>query len=185
MNNHGLPPHAPVSIVTVFAAVLSLLGLMLLALHGHGGPEAGWMARILHPAPTAITLTPGPGDHESGHFARCHGPGRYTCVIDGDTIWYKGSKIRVADINAPEVSEPACDAELELGEKATARMTELLNQGAFSLVPLPSKNGGGRDVDVYGRKLRSITRGGHSLGAVLVAEGLAERWVGFRRDWCD
>ena len=37
---------------------------------------------------------------------------------------------------------------------------------------------------VYGRKLRQITRGGTSLGEVLVAEGLAERWIGYRRNWC-
>ena len=42
----------------------------------------------------------------------------------------------------------------------------------------------GRDVDRYGRQLRIVTRGGQSLGAVLVAEGLAETWAGKRGDWC-
>jgi len=55
----------------------------------------------------------------------------------------------------------------------------LLNAGAFSVVA-----DGKRDVDKYGRKLRDITRGGKSLGSVLVSEGLAERWTGRRRDWC-
>ncbi len=165
----------PRSVLLVIAGVLALLALMLGALHWRGR-----MAAMLHPGEAKIVLTQGPQDREYGHFAICHGPGRTTCVIDGDTIWYRAAKIRLADINAPEVSEPTCDAELDLGEKATNRMVELLNQGRFSLVPLP-----GRDADVYGRKLRTITRGGRSLGGVLVAEGLAERWVGVRRDWCD
>ena len=41
-----------------------------------------------------------------------------------------------------------------------------------------------RDQDQYGRDLRIITRDGQSLGDTLVAEGLAERWQGYRRDWC-
>lgn len=138
-----------------------------------------WMAGVFHFASARIVLVAGPQDHESAHFDHCHTAMRINCIVDGDTIWYHHEKIRLSDINAPEVSEPACDYELDLGEKATERMLELLNQGRFSLVPLP-----GRDADVYGRKLRAIMRGGNSLGEVLVAEGLAERWIGYRRDWC-
>lgn len=105
---------------------------------------------------------------------------RRTCVVDGDTIWYEGAKIRIADINTPETSEPDCAQEAELGARATARMTELLNEGAFSLEAWTD----GRDKDRYGRELRIVTRGGQSLGEVLVAEGLAERWTGHRRNWC-
>jgi endonuclease YncB( thermonuclease family) len=35
-----------------------------------------------------------------------------------------------------------------------------------------------------GRSLMRVTRGGTSLGAVLVNEGLAEEWGGARRAWC-
>ncbi|TCM17158.1 endonuclease YncB(thermonuclease family) [Novosphingobium sp. PhB165] len=119
-------------------------------------------------------------DTDAAHFAHCHGRARRTCVVDGDTIWYEGKKIRIADINAPETSTPSCPQEAALGARATARMTELLNQGPFSLEPWND----GRDTDRYGRQLRVITRGGHSLGLVLVDEGLAERWIGYRRNWC-
>jgi micrococcal nuclease len=54
----------------------------------------------------------------------------------------------------------------------------LLNQGGFSLQSID------RDQDQYGRDLRIITRDGQSLGDILVAEGLAERWQGYRRNWC-
>ena len=117
-------------------------------------------------------------DSEAALFQRCTGPARVTCVVDGDTIWYRGEKIRLADINAPEVSQPACAAEAVLGERATRRLTELLNAGSFSL------ERDGRDSDRYGRKLRVITRRGASLGSTLEAEGLAEHWQGRRGDWC-
>lgn len=111
-------------------------------------------------------------------FGRCSGPIRINCVVDGDTFWLKGTKYRIADINTPEVSNPACSFEAELGERATARLIGLLNGGGFSL------QNADRDEDKYGRKLRVVTRGGASLGEALVSEGLAERWSGRRRNWC-
>lgn len=111
-------------------------------------------------------------------LARCSGPIRTTCVVDGDTFWLEGTKIRIADINTPEVGEPKCPSEAELGERATERLIVLLNDGGFSLRPID------RDEDRYGRKLRIVTRGGTSLGDILVDEGLAERWTGSRRNWC-
>lgn len=129
--------------------------------------------------PTPVTVASGP-DRENARFAHCSGPKRSTCVVDGDTFWYEGRKIRIADINAPETSSPSCPREAALGAKATARMTELLNQGAFSLQAWTD----GRDTDRYGRALRVVTRDGRSLGEVLVSEGLAERWKGYRGNWC-
>ena len=117
-------------------------------------------------------------DPETARFQRCSGPGRVTCVVDGDTIWYRGIKIRLSDINAPEVSQPACATEADLGERATRRLTELLNAGPFSL------HREGRDVDRYGRLLRVVSRRGASLGRTLEGEGLAEHWQGRRGNWC-
>jgi micrococcal nuclease len=111
-------------------------------------------------------------------FPICSGPMRTTCVVDGDTFWLEGLKYRVADIDTPEVSEPQCAAERALGRKATERFTNLLNAGPFELKAADS------DEDRYGRKLRIVTRGGDSLGQVLVAEGLAHRWDGGKHSWC-
>lgn len=111
-------------------------------------------------------------------FAECSGPVRYTCVVDGDTFWLKGEKIRIADINTPEVSEPQCEAEAVRGAAATRLLIGLLNAGGFSLESVD------RDEDRFGRKLRVVTRGGDSLGEALVDEGLAERWTGSRSSWC-
>lgn len=99
-------------------------------------------------------------------------------VIDGDTFHYRGEKIRVADIDTPEV-RGRCPYETALAARATARMRELLHAGPFALEPIP-----GRDEDRYGRKLRVVTRDGRSLGDQLVAEGLARTWSGRREPWC-
>lgn len=111
-------------------------------------------------------------------FSLCHTGGGTNCVVDGDTIWLKGVKIRIADIDAPETHPPRCQSEAELGNRATIRLQQLLNAGAFTVETA------GRDEDRYGRKLRVFTRDGQSLGAILVNEGLARPWGGARRPWC-
>jgi micrococcal nuclease len=123
---------------------------------------------VLHPSTTGFSA-----------FSLCGGRGQSNCVVDGDTIWYGGVKIRLADIDTPEVFSPKCASEAALGRRATERLRELLNAGPFEVVP-----GGSRDVDRYGRKLRILERHGRSLGDILIAEGLARRWDGARRSWC-
>lgn len=111
-------------------------------------------------------------------FAVC-GIVRRTCVIDGDTFWLDGEKIRLADIDTPEISEPRCPSEYDRGIQARDRLVVLLNDGAFNLRPI-----GGRDADQYGRKLRVAMRDGRSIGDQLVGEGLARTWTGRREPWC-
>jgi micrococcal nuclease len=99
-------------------------------------------------------------------------------VIDGDTFALAGARIRIADIDAPEV-HGRCASETALAARATARMGALLAAGPFTLARI-----GARDRDVYGRQLRIVMRGGRSLGDQLVAEGLARTWTGHREPWC-
>lgn len=117
-------------------------------------------------------------DREAAAFGPCAGPARVTCVVDGDTFWYRGLKIRLADINAPELGHPGCAHEARMAAAATRRLTDLLNAGPFTLAIT------GRETDRYGRALRVVMRGGESLGTVLEREGLAEHWQGRRGDWC-
>lgn len=111
-------------------------------------------------------------------FSSCEGSHRVTCVVDGDTFWLDGLKIRIADINAPETGHPSCASEARLGMAATRRLTELLNSGPFALETQ------GRDKDRYGRSLRVVVRNGQSIGLTLEREGLAEHWKGRRGNWC-
>jgi len=125
------------------------------------------------------TVTLAASNVASIKFGKCTGGHRTACVIDGDTLWIGGTKIRIADIDAPEISEPKCASELALGNRATQRLVELVNQGPFELQAWP-----GRDKDRYGRALRVLVRHGHSLGDILVSEGLARTWTGRREPWC-
>ncbi|WP_041391223.1 thermonuclease family protein [Sphingobium chlorophenolicum] len=123
---------------------------------------------------------PGPvvRDTLSARFGLCHSGGGTNCVVDGDTFWFQGERVRVMDIDAPETHPPRCAEEAALGERATLRLQALMNAGPFSL------ESGDRDMDRYGRALRVVTRGGESIGEMLVAEGLAREWEGARRPWC-
>jgi endonuclease YncB( thermonuclease family) len=159
------PPH----IALIFVSTLALMLLMLTAIN--------WRHWLNDTPPLPVAA---PADTLSAHFALCEGPVRTTCVVDGDTIWFQGAKIRIADINAPEVTDARCNYELDLGRRATQRLIVLLNAGSFSLVSPEA-----RDADRYDRKLRNVMRGGRSLGDVLVQEGLAEAWTGHRRNWCE
>jgi micrococcal nuclease len=118
-------------------------------------------------------------DSHSAKFSICSHAPRTNCVVDGDTFWFRGQKIRIADIDTPELSPPRCAREARLGEVAKYRLLGLLNAGAFSLAS------GSRDKDRNGRMLRVVLRKGSSIGHILVAEGLARHWEGRRRSWCD
>ena len=54
-------------------------------------------------------------------FALCAEGPRTTCVVDGDTFWLNGEKVRIADINAPETHSAGCPEEQALGDRATRR----------------------------------------------------------------
>lgn len=133
-------------------------------------------ATIVHAARLADDR--GTPDSVSARFDVCGHGVRVTCVVDGDTFWLRGQKIRIADIDTPEISAPRCPAELDRGRLATQRLAGLLNAGPFSL------ESGARAQDRYGRALLRVTRNGASLGDVLVDEGLAVRFGNGRPDWC-
>ena len=116
----------------------------------------------------------------SASFTLCNQFSRGDCVIDGDTFYLRGQRVRIADIDAPQTQPARCEYEQELAEQATRRLLDWLNAGPFSLEPWEE-----RDEDAYGRKLRAVVRDGNSLGSVLVSEGLAREWSGRPLPWCD
>ena len=160
----------------VSAAVLAAVWILL--------PQ-GFMSHVeeqasAKPAPEDIPSTETTGSiARPTRFTFCGGGSMVNCVVDGDTFRLSGDKIRIADIDTPELHPARCPYEQALGEAAKQRLLELLNAGPFDLRPID------RDTDRYGRKLRVVMRGGKSLGDVLVTEGLARTWEGRRRGWCD
>jgi endonuclease YncB( thermonuclease family) len=95
---------------------------------------------------------------------------RVNCVVDGDTLWLNGEKIRIAEIDTPEING-RCSAERALALRARGRLVELLRAG-----PVRFQRVG---KDRYGRTLARFG----SVSEQLIREGLAHRWPS-RKDWC-
>jgi len=111
-------------------------------------------------------------------FGSCHEGGGTNCVVDGDTVWIAGEKVRIAGIDAPETHEFKCAEEAELGRRSAERLRAMLNSGAVVATPA------GRDRDPNGRLLRNVAVDGRDVGKALIAEGLARDYAGGKRGWC-
>jgi endonuclease YncB( thermonuclease family) len=135
----------------------------------------GGLAWTMLPAAEPI---PGSAAPIRAAFDLCHSGGGTNCVVDGDTFWMAGVKIRIADIDTPETHPARCPEEARLGAAATQRLQALLNSGAVTLHPID------RDTDRYGRKLRRVDVDGRGVGDTLIAEGLARPYRGRRMGWC-
>ena len=111
-------------------------------------------------------------------FGTCKWGGGTNCVVDGDTFWIGGEKVRIAGIDAPETHPARCDDEARLGEEATEKLRALLNGGAVTMTSID------RDRDVYGRLLRNVAVNGADVGEAMVGAGVAREYAGGRRPWC-
>ncbi|WEX86360.1 thermonuclease family protein [Sinorhizobium garamanticum] len=130
------------------------------------------------PAPVGRPMEqPTPRFADSNTFYFC-GIRNDNCVVDGDTFLFKGEKILIADIDAPETKEAKCEAERARGFYAKQRLRELLNAGKFTVVA--SRGGGGKE----GGTPHLVMRNGRSLGDVLVSEGLVRKRAGEPSSWC-
>jgi endonuclease YncB( thermonuclease family) len=105
---------------------------------------------------------------------------KVTCVVDGDTIWQDGVKMRLLEIDTPETFQAQCDREKQLGEKAKLRLQALMSKG-YRL-----KDSGTKDRTSDHRDLvHVILPDGRDAGKVLVKEGLAQPWPNRGNKWCD
>lgn len=86
-------------------------------------------------------------------------------IIDGDTVAIGRERIRLLDVDAPETSEPRCEAELVRGLEAKQRVRELV--GGASHIELQRSG----EQDRYGRTLGRLLVDGEDLGAILLREG--------------
>lgn len=105
-------------------------------------------------------------------------------IVDGDSIAIDGEEIRLTGFDTPEVKHARCDAERELGQRATSRLEELVcRSGEASVAVVMSKRRPGPAHEAHGRPLARIVVDGLDVGEILVAEGLARRRKP-RRGWC-
>ena len=107
-------------------------------------------------------------------LALCSPGKRVDCIVDGDTFWWKGEKIRIADIDAPE-KDASCAFERRLARHATEGLVRLLQQ------PFKITRTG---KDRFGRTLALVSVDGRDVGATLVDAGLARPWTGHKEHWC-
>jgi endonuclease YncB( thermonuclease family) len=148
-------------------------------------PDAGdmdWQQRAAEaeaaPAPAQVrgSATSPPAVRAS--FGQCKWGGGTNCVVDGDTFYIGGAKVRIAGIDAPETHDYRCASELALGDRATETLRALLNSGAVTMAGI------GRDRDMYGRLLRNVQVDGADVGAAMVSAGVAREYGRGRRPWC-
>ena len=111
-------------------------------------------------------------------FGYCYSGGGTNCVVDGDTFYLNGAKVRIAGIDAPETHPPRCAEEARLGNEATSQLHDLLNSGAVTMTSID------RDRDVYGRLLRNVAVNGADVGEAMIRDGVAREYAGGRRPWC-
>ena len=111
-------------------------------------------------------------------FGFCHTGGGSNCVVDGDTFWIGGQKVRIAGIDAPETHPPRCAEEARLGNEATGMLRSLLNSGAVTMTSID------RDRDTYGRMLRNVAVDGQDVGEAMISAGVAREYGSGRQSWC-
>jgi len=99
-------------------------------------------------------------------------------VVDGDTFYLGGEKVRIAGIDAPETHPPRCADEARLGNQATEKLNALLNSGAVTMTSID------RDRDTYGRLLRNVAVNGQDVGEAMISAGVAREYGSGRRSWC-
>jgi len=108
----------------------------------------------------------------------CGSARRINCVVDGDTLWLDGEKIRIVNIDAPEVNG-RCRTETVRAATATRVLAALVSNRLIRL----EREG----VDKYGRTLASLVTPEGDVGSALVQQRLAVHWRGRREPaetWC-
>jgi micrococcal nuclease len=119
------------------------------------------------------------GAAQSTVIGKCGSETRVTCVVDGDTIWFEGEKIRMMGYDTPEPLTNICGGQKErkLAALASNRLLELLNESQFTI----ERHG----LDRYGHVLAVVRIEGHDVGDILIAESLARSWPDGYEFWCE
>lgn len=100
-------------------------------------------------------------------------------VIDGDTVRIGGDRYRLLGFDTPETRFAKCASELDLGNRATQRLAQLIRAEQIVTLHVNSRR------DRYDRFLARLEVGGQDVGPVLMSEGLARAYQGGQRmGWC-
>jgi endonuclease YncB( thermonuclease family) len=115
-------------------------------------------------------------------------------ILDGDSIRSGQQVYRLMGFNTPESGEAAaCERERMLASQATQRLRQLVAGAELDLRRVPCgcpRGTEGTGQCNYGRLCGTLTVRGQDVGTILIAEGLAERYVCGptacppRKNWC-
>ena len=98
-------------------------------------------------------------------------------VHDGDTILCGRERVRIANIDAPELPDsPKCHdrrvsyawCDYRAGEASRAALVQLMSRGRVMIERL--------GTDRYGRTLATVSVNGVDAGDYLISQGLAKPW---------
>jgi micrococcal nuclease len=103
-------------------------------------------------------------------------------IVDGDTVRLPcrlqdcvgPERIRILNIDAPEIGHPSCEAEEELGWRAKEALARLLRGRPVTIARCETAT---RCTDRYGRTLARLSTSDGDVGEALVASGHAQRWA--------
>lgn len=100
-------------------------------------------------------------------------------VIDGDTIDVRGERVRVANLDAPDVGSHAkCPLEERRGRAAKAYAIRLVR--GTGQIGLADRQG----EDRYGRTLARVTLDGADFAGLMIEAGHGRPWRGRSSNWC-
>ena len=102
---------------------------------------------------------------------------------DGDTCYVtinsKNEKIRLLELDTPEISKPKCDAELELGLEARDYLNNLITNATTIEFETDYTK------DYFGRILSFLIIDGEDVSAKIVSNNLGAVYdKNSKKDWC-
>ena len=102
---------------------------------------------------------------------------------DGDTCYVtmdgKNTKIRLLELDTPEISKPKCDQELQLGLKAREYINSLIMNASSIEFKTDYKK------DYFGRILSYLIIDGEDVSAKIVSNNLGVVYErNSKKDWC-
>ena len=100
-------------------------------------------------------------------------------VIDGDTLAFGSERVRIANLDAPDVGSHArCAQEQRFGQAARSYARALIRRARSILIV--EREG----QDRYGRTLARVLVDGRDFGEVMIAANHGRPWRGRSSDWC-
>ena len=120
------------------------------------------------------------GPVSASNFREFSPTGKVPCLVDGDTVWLRGTKYRMEGYDTPEPQSQICGgaAEVALAHQASARLLDLLNGNRWTV------DVSGALDDTGTRTLITILIDGRDVGDILIEERLARRWPDGDEWWC-